>query len=136
MFQGDLTFADERSYIPTAHHLTAKDLCAAAEQECRICTRVWRTFSKNGQVDLLTLQPESSFTGYLFNDSEHTLGLRIPPGCYELYIFVDLKALERESLKMERGYPQVCPFVLEPADGTFDYSTWLPTFVSDRMIQT
>lgn len=122
MFQGDLTYADEHSWIPTAHHLTAEDLCAAAEQKCRICTRVWRTFSKNGRVDLLALQPESSFTGYLFNDSEHTVGLRIPPGCYELYIMLDLKALEREPLKGERGYPQVCPFVLQPVKGTSEYS--------------
>ena len=121
MFQGDLTFADEHSYVPTAHHLTAEDLCAASEQKCRICTRVWRTFSKNGHVDLLNLQPESSFTGYLFNDSEHAVG-HIPPGCYELYIILDQIALEREPLKGERGYPQVCPFVLQPVKGTFDHS--------------
>ena len=78
---------------------------------------LWRTFSKNGQVDLLALQPESSFTGYLFNDSEHS-ELRIPPGFYELAILMDLKALEREPLKREKAYPCLSLFILEPVKGT------------------
>ena len=137
MFQGDLTYADEHSYVPTAHHLTAEDLCAAAEQKCRICTRVWRTFSKNGHVDLLALQPKSSFTGYLFNDSEHAVG-RTPSGCYELYIILDQIALEGEPLKGERGYPQVCIFVLQPVKGTFDNSEMASNLciLPYRMIQT
>jgi len=47
---------------PLAHHQIKKSLLEAAEQSCHLCTRLSTYFSKDGRMDLLSLQEDEDVT--------------------------------------------------------------------------
>jgi hypothetical protein len=123
IFQQEV-LTDPRGRLFKGHHKTALSFRDSAQQECQICTPMWRQFSKEGQLDLLQLQKGTLCTKYYleeseqaFRESEHAL-LPKAPNSYELSFHLDEGVVPNSLPETSRGkFWTLFLFILQPIQG-------------------